>query len=177
MISAVFLDRDGTIIRDTAYIGDPGDVHLVEGAADAIRRLNATGIPVIVVTNQSGIGRGLYTEQDYERVRRRLELLLAETETHIDASYHCPHHPDAKCDCRKPGVSLFRKAAADHQIDLTKAFYVGDRVRDVQPAETLGGRGILVLSESTPPDERHGTGSAAIVGSLAEAVDLIIAAS
>jgi len=153
---AVFLDRDGTIIRDTSYVREPDDVELLPGAAAAIRRLNERGLPVIVVTNQSGIARGLLTEQDYERVRRRLDMLLEAEGAHIDASYHCPHHPDfsGPCECRKPRLKLFKQAAAEHGLDLGRSFYVGDRRRDVEPVRQTYGQGILIQRESTPPEDR-----------------------
>jgi D-glycero-D-manno-heptose 1,7-bisphosphate phosphatase len=153
---AVFLDRDGTIIRDTAYVRDPDDVELIPGAAASIRRLNERGLPVIVVTNQSGIARGILTEQDYERVRMRLDKLLAAEGAHIDASYHCPHHPDysGPCQCRKPGLKLFKQAAEEHGLDLGTSFYVGDRRRDVEPVRQTYGQGILIQRESTPPEDR-----------------------
>src|ERR1043165_2101603 len=116
---AAFLDRDGTIIRDTEYLRDPEQVELLPGAAQAIRRLNDAGWPVIVVTNQSGIARGLLTEQDYERVRMRLDKLLAGEGAKVNATYHCPHHPDmtGPCDCRKPGVKLYADAARTLDLD------------------------------------------------------------
>jgi len=154
--AAAFLDRDGTIIRDTAYVRDPDDVELLPGVAPAIRRLNDRSLPVIVVTNQSGIARGLLTEQDYERVRMRLDKLLAAEGARIDATYHCPHHPDfsGPCNCRKPGLELYLRAAADHGLDLARSFYVGDRMRDVEPTLQLHGQGIFILCQSTPPEDQ-----------------------
>jgi histidinol-phosphate phosphatase family protein len=188
--AAAFLDRDGTIIRDTRYVRDPDDVELLPGVAAAIRRLNERAVPVIVVTNQSGIARGLLTEQDYERVRMRLDKLLAAEDARIDATYHCPHYPDVSgpCDCRKPGPRLYRQAAREHGIDLTRSYYVGDRLSDVEAPKTIGGNGIFILSDSTPPRDRvpaeqktivvpTGTGEYVIpvVRSLPEAVDHILA--
>src|SRR4051812_39158946 len=100
---AAFLDRDGTIIRDANYVRDPLDVELLPGAVDAIRRLNDARVPVVVVTNQSGIARGLLDHDDYEAVRARIDSLLAEGGATITATYMCPHHPDidGQCDCRK----------------------------------------------------------------------------
>ena len=172
---AAFLDRDGTIIRDANYIRDPRDVELLAGAAEAIRRLNAHGVTVVVVTNQSGIGRGLFTMNDYQAVRARVEALLAESGARIDATYVCPHHPDATgpCQCRKPGTALFRKAIAELALDPASSVYVGDRWRDVAPALTLGGLPVLLDVVSTPADDRidalrNGVATAA---SLGEAVD------
>jgi len=176
---AVFLDRDGTIVHDPDYLRNPDDVELLPGAARAIARLNARGLPVIVVTNQSGIARGLFTHDDYDVVRLRLDELLAAQGAHVDASYYCPHHPDytGACDCRKPGTLLYRQAAASHAIDLACSVFVGDRWRDVAPALELGGRGILVAGPSTPLDDvRRAEARAEVVSSLDQAVDLIFAA-
>lgn len=172
---AAFLDRDGTIIRDANYIRDPRDVELLPGAAAAIGRLNAHGVAVVVVTNQSGIGRGLFTIKDYEAVRARVEALLAESGARIDATYVCPHNPDVTgpCQCRKPGTALYRKAIEELALDPASSVYVGDRWRDVAPALTLGGLPVLLDMAWTPADDRidalrNGVVTAA---SLAEAVE------
>lgn len=177
MTGAAFLDRDGTIIRDTEYLRDPEQVELLPGAARAIRRLNDAGIPVIVVTNQSGIARGLLTEQDYERVRMRVDKLIAAEGARIDASYHCPHHPDfsGPCECRKPGIKLYSDAARDHALDPAASWFVGDRIRDVSPGDHFGGRTVLLLVESTPDADRAAAAGRLSASSLAEAVDLILA--
>ena len=161
---AVFLDRDGTIIEDTGYIAHPDAVRLLPGAATAIARLNSAGIPAIVVTNQSGIARGLLDESAYEAVARRLEALLAAWGARLDADYHCPHHPDftGTCECRKPGPLRYRRAAADHGLDLARSWWVGDRERDVVPAARFGGRGVLI---GRPP---------AVARDLSAAVDIIL---
>ena len=174
---AAFLDRDGTIIRDTEYLRDPDQVELLPGAAVAIRRLNDAGWPVIVVTNQSGIARGLLTEQDYERVRMRVDKLIGAESAKIDASYHCPHHPDitGPCDCRKPGVKLYRDAAEAHDLDTKRSWYVGDRLRDVAPGDHFGGRSVMLLVESTPDADRVAAANRRTAASLAEAVDMILA--
>jgi histidinol-phosphate phosphatase family protein len=153
---AAFLDRDGTIIRDASYVRDPDVVELLPGAAAAIRRLNERGVPVVVVTNQSGIARGLLGADDYERVRARLDALLAAEGARIDATYMCPHHPDVggPCDCRKPGLALYRQAAAEHGLDPAASLFTGDRWRDVVPARTFGGVAILLDVASTPAGDR-----------------------
>jgi D-glycero-D-manno-heptose 1,7-bisphosphate phosphatase len=177
---AVFLDRDGTIIHDAEYVGDPADVRLLPDAARAIARLNALGLPVIVVTNQSGIARGVLTTSDYEAVRRRLDVLLAAEGARIDASYMCPHHPDftGSCDCRKPGTLLYRQAAAERDIDLSRSAFVGDRWRDVAAALELGGRGILIAGPATPAeDRRRAEADVEVVDSLDSAVERIAGAA
>ena len=153
---AAFLDRDGTIIRDANYIRNPDDVEVLPGVAAALRELNERGVAVIVVTNQSGIARGMLTTRDHEAVTRRLDALLGAEGARIDATYMCPHHPDVTgpCECRKPGLSLYRKAIHDHQLDPARSAYVGDRWRDVAPALILGGMPILLDVASTLEEDR-----------------------
>jgi D-glycero-D-manno-heptose 1,7-bisphosphate phosphatase len=174
---AVFLDRDGTIIEDVNYPSKPEQVRLLPGAAAAIRRLNEARIPVVAVTNQSGIARGLLTLADYERVHARMNELLNAERARIDASYLCPHHPDftGRCECRKPGTLLFRRAADDLDLDLASSWFIGDTLRDVSPATALGGTGILVASAATSEaDVRAGRAEFTVARSLDEAVDQIM---
>ena len=140
---AVFLDRDGTIVEDPGFLHEPGKVRLLPGAADAIHRLNEAGWLVITVSNQSGIARGLYDVATYSAVQRRLVELLAAHGARLDGAYFCPHHPEitGPCECRKPGVRLFRDAQAALGLDLARCYWVGDRLSDVQPARALGGEG------------------------------------
>ena len=152
--TAVFLDRDGTIIEDAHYLSRVEQLKLLPGAADAIARINSQLIPVIVVTNQSGIARGIFTVDEHEHVTRKLSELLAEQGARIDAWYFCPHAPEDACDCRKPGTLLFRQAKQDHpEIDLARALYLGDKIRDIEPGLALGGTGILIPSPETPKSE------------------------
>ena len=175
--AAVFIDRDGTLIRDLHFIGKPEQVEVVAGAAHAVKRLNDAEVPVIIVTNQSGIARGFFSEVDYNRVQERTEDLLAEGGARIDASYMCPHHPDytGLCECRKPATLLFRRAAYEHHLDLARSWYVGDKERDVLPALELGGVGILVPSAETPMAEiERARKVQRVAPSLDAAVDQII---
>ena len=143
---AVFLDRDGTLILERDYLADPEGVTLVPGALEALRLLRDAGFILVVVTNQSGIGRGLYGLEDYHAVAGRVERLLGSHGIRLHGTYFCPHYPDVTgpCQCRKPATGLFRAAAKDLGVDLASSFFVGDRVRDVLPARELGGTGILV---------------------------------
>jgi D-glycero-D-manno-heptose 1,7-bisphosphate phosphatase len=146
---AVFLDRDGTILEEVEFLHDPAAVRLLSGAAPAIRRLNDARWPAVLVTNQSGIARGLYTADAFYAVQRRIDELLRAGGAHLDAVFFCPHHPDftGPCQCRKPGTKLFRDAQTQlGGIDLAHSWYVGDRVTDVIPAATLQGHGMLVLT-------------------------------
>lgn len=177
-IPAVFLDRDGTLIADRHYIRDPAGVELLPGAGRALARLNRAGIPVVVVTNQSGIGRGYFTFADYERVAARLDELLAVEEAKLDAVYVCPHAPSTEtpCACRKPGLLLFERAIREHGISGTASFFIGDRWRDVAPARAFGGRGILVPTPATPDSELElAARDAETATSIDEAVTRVIA--
>ncbi|HET8654409.1 MAG TPA: HAD family hydrolase [Longimicrobiaceae bacterium] len=172
----VFLDRDGTIIFDRHYPADPDQVELLPGAAAAIARLNETGLPVFVVTNQSGIGRGMYTEADFRAVQARMEALLAEAGALVQGTYHCPHAPDRQppCDCRKPAAGLFERAAAEHDLDLARSAFVGDRLRDVLPAVRFGGRGVFLRGPGTSGEPSEAPAGVPEMSSLAEAVDWLL---
>lgn len=176
---ALFLDRDGTINVDTIHVSRPDNVRLIPGAASAIARVNAVGMPIIVISNQSGIGRGIFTVDDYESVRVRVDELLAAAGARVLTTYYCPHNPELApgCECRKPGPALYRQAAAEQNIDLASSWFVGDRLRDILPAKTFGGRGILVPSDTTPGgDVVAARDGFAISTSLGAAVDRILSA-
>ena len=145
---AVFLDRDGTLITERRYLADPDGVALVPGAERALGRLRKAGFGLVVVTNQSGIARGLYTLDDYHAVAARLDAILAEAGVPPDGTRFCPHHPDVTgpCACRKPGTGMYLDAAGELGLDLETSWYVGDKITDVLPALELRGRGILVRS-------------------------------
>lgn len=174
---AVFLDRDGTVIAEADYLADPDGVELVPGAAEAIRRLRTAGFAVVVVTNQSGIARGLYEESDYHAVARRLDGLLADRGARPDATYYCPHHPDftGPCECRKPGTGLYRRAARELDLDLGASFYVGDKPTDVEPARILGGTGILVRTGYGAAAESEVPDGVEVVDDVVSAADLVLA--
>lgn len=148
--SAAYLDRDGTLIRDVGYPSDPDRVELLPGAARAVRALNRAGVPVVVVTNQSGIGRGLLTEEEFRAVQAEAERQLAERGARVDAVRHCPHRPEEGCGCRKPKTGMHRDAAGELGVEPGEALYVGDRPGDVLPAERSGGTGLLLLSPGEP---------------------------
>lgn len=143
---AVFLDRDGTIIEEVGYLKDPSQARLIPGAAEGIRRLNEAGVPVVVVTNQAGVGRGYFPESAVAAVHAEVARQLLAQGARWDAAYYCPHHPDAGCDCRKPSPGMLRKAAAEHGLDLAGSFVVGDKVSDLKAGAPLGCRTVLVLT-------------------------------
>ena len=175
---AVFLDRDGTIVEDPGFLHEPEKVKLLPGAAEAIRRLNEAGYRVVIVTNQSGIARRRYTVADYQAVQQRLGALLTAHGARIDGAYFCPHHPllSGPCECRKPGLKLFREAQAEFDIDFTRSWWVGDRLSDVQPARLLGGEGILVATgEGNLHQGQARALDVMVVADLGRAVDKILA--
>jgi D,D-heptose 1,7-bisphosphate phosphatase len=161
---AVFLDRDGTLIEDTGYLSDPAKVSVFPEVPAALRRLKDAGFLLIINTNQSGIGRGYYTERDYEVVT---EAMRGELRVPIDGIYHCPHAPQSGCSCRKPAPGMLLRAARDHKIDFVRSWTVGDRERDVLAGLALGCRGVYIGTGPTPPGAQH-------CRDLAEAVDLIL---
>ncbi len=174
---AAFIDRDGTLITDAHYLSRPDQLRLIPGVSDAIRALNEAAIPVIVVTNQSGIARGYFTPEQYCDVERALGEMLREAGALLAGSYHCPHLPEISgpCECRKPGVALFQLAAEEHGLALERSLYVGDRWRDVSPALELGGTGVLVPAASTPPDEYDLAAAHSMVApDLAAAVEIFL---
>jgi D-glycero-D-manno-heptose 1,7-bisphosphate phosphatase len=174
---ALFTDRDGTLIRDVHYLRDPARVELLPGAVEFLRRFRDAGFALVVVTNQSGIARGLLTAEEYESVRARLDELLAEQGVVLDASLHCPHHPDhgGACRCRKPGTLLFEQAQHRLDLDLAASVLVGDRWRDVAPAIALGARGILVAGPETPHEDLEMARTAVdVVDRLADAARLAL---
>lgn len=176
--SAAFLDRDGTLIHDAHYLRDPALLRIIDGVPAALRTLRDAGYALIVVTNQSGIARGLLSEADYEAVRARLDALLAEHGITLDASYHCPHEPSISgpCYCRKPGTLLYRQAIERFGIDATRSAFIGDRWRDVAPGLELGGTGVLIPGANTPAEDiTQAERNAAVARTLAEAVSLVLA--
>ncbi|MGH7651680.1 MAG: D-glycero-alpha-D-manno-heptose-1,7-bisphosphate 7-phosphatase [Gemmatimonadaceae bacterium] len=174
----VFMDRDGTVIEDAHYIKSPARVRLLPGAAEAVKKLNDAKVLVIVVTNQSGIGRGLISVADYEAVRNRFHELLSEQGAHIDASYYCPDRPDQPnaSGCRKPATKMFEEAMRQFNIDPENAAYIGDRWRDVVASIKLGGRAIMIDSPMTTHDDRRQAreNGIATAASLREAVNVLL---
>ena len=142
----VFVDRDGTLVVERGYLSDPADLELLPGTADALHDLKAGGLAVVVVSNQSGVGRGLFPlTRVYEAMARlRVELRAAGVE--LDGVYFCPHRPEEGCACRKPGTLLLERAAEDHLLALRGSFMVGDKRIDAETGQRAGARGVLVRS-------------------------------
>lgn len=174
---AVFLDRDGTVVQEAHYLADPEKVALVDGAAEALQRLRAAGFALVLVTNQSGIARGLYSAEDYHAVAKRLDEVLAEAGTEVDGTYYCMHHPDhsGPCDCRKPATGMYERAVRELALEPTASWYVGDKITDVLPAKVMGGRGILVRTGYGRDHEEDLPHGVVAVDDLAAAATLILA--
>ncbi|OQX12972.1 MAG: D,D-heptose 1,7-bisphosphate phosphatase [Desulfobulbaceae bacterium A2] len=150
---AVFLDRDGTINEQMGYINHISRFHLLPEAAAGIRLLNEAQVPVVVVSNQSGLARGYFPPSLLDEVHALMHEQLAQAGAHVDAVYYCPHHPEAvqqefraACDCRKPKPGMLRRAAADMGLDLRRSFVVGDRWSDLKCAVGVGATPVLVLT-------------------------------
>ncbi|HEB70371.1 MAG TPA: D-glycero-beta-D-manno-heptose 1,7-bisphosphate 7-phosphatase [Desulfobulbus sp.] len=167
-VPAVFLDRDGTINEQMGYINHISRFHLLPGVASAIRRLNEEHIPVIVVTNQSGLARGYFPEELLTAVHEKMHQQLADKGAHVDGVYICPHHPEAKearfrldCTCRKPKTGLLEQAAQELNINLESSFMVGDRWSDLRCGVKAGATPVLVLTG-------YGRGDFQYIGPLQE---------
>jgi D-glycero-D-manno-heptose 1,7-bisphosphate phosphatase len=184
----VFLDRDGTMIEDADYLADPAGVRVLPGVPDALRRLRAAVRELVVISNQSGIARGLLTELDARRVNAEVDARLRAEGVDILDWLYCPHLDGpvatvdayrSACACRKPKPGMLEEAARRHGLDLAGCVVVGDKLDDVNAAKAVGGRGVLVLTgkgrefvaKGRPPE------AAAVVEGLKEAADWILSSS
>jgi len=174
---AVFLDRDGTIIQKISYLHDPDGVELLDGAAEALALLRQHGFLLVIVSNQSGIGRGLLTFDDLVRVHDRLMACLAERGVEPDGTYYCPHAPWERCECRKPMPGLLLQAARELRLDLRRSFMIGDAPNDIEAGRRAGCKTILVTwaepSEPLPQSDSE-SGPHAITSNLLQAARWIL---
>ncbi|MDH4196466.1 MAG: HAD family hydrolase [Candidatus Aminicenantes bacterium] len=182
---AVFIDRDGTLNEDVGYPGRPDQVRIFEASFEAVRRLNRAGFAAVVVTNQSGVGRGYFREEDVRTVHRALAEAMAARGAHLDAFYYCPHHVGSKdpayaldCDCRKPRPGMGRRAAADLGLDLAASYMIGDKVEDIEFGTAVGAASILVLTGYGEQSRRRltelGRAPAFVATDVLAAVDWIL---
>jgi D-glycero-D-manno-heptose 1,7-bisphosphate phosphatase len=183
---AVFIDRDGTLTEEVGYVNHPSRLRLLPRSGEAIRRLNASGVAAVVVTNQAGVARGYFSEDVLCATHESLVAQLEDAGARLDGLYFCLHHPTegeppyrAACDCRKPAPGLLTRAAADLDLDLVASTMVGDRSSDLVAARTVGARGVLVLTGygrgeweyrrahfNVPPDH--------VAGDLLDAVEWVL---
>jgi D-glycero-D-manno-heptose 1,7-bisphosphate phosphatase len=176
---AVFLDRDGTVADEVGYVNHIERFNIFPFAAPAIRRLNEARIPVIVVTNQSGVARGFFPESLIGKIHEKMKKQLAAGGAHVDGIYYCPHIREHNCRCRKPFPGMLEKAAEEHKLELTGSTLVSDRYDDIAMAHGEGCRSILVLSGYGRGEyEWNGKGWPRmpdhVVENLAAAVDIIL---
>ena len=142
----LLLDRDGTLITEQEYLKDPGKVRLLPGVAPALKRLLRAGFPLVVITNQSGVGRGWISARDVKHVNKRLESLLRQRGVRLDGIYWCPHKPSQGCACRKPKLKLVKQAARALGRTWRGSLSIGDKWSDVELGQNTGGQGVLVLT-------------------------------
>ncbi len=182
---AIFIDRDGTINEDSGYVSAPDDLIIYPFAAEAVRLINESNLKAIVITNQSGIARCIYTEATLDSIHERMREELARGGARIDGIYYCPHHPRIgddryrkMCDCRKPGTGMLVQAAREHAIDLTRSYVIGDKASDINLATNAGARGVLVMTgygrETLANQDRWPCAPAIIADDLLDAVKRIL---
>jgi D-glycero-D-manno-heptose 1,7-bisphosphate phosphatase len=186
---AVFLDRDGTINEEVGYLDSLDKFKIIPCAYEAIRLINESGMKAVVISNQAGVARGLFTEDFVKITHEHLLAALRQKKAHIDNFYYCPHHPTEgikiyrqNCNCRKPAPGMLLQAAQDLNIDLTKSYLVGDRFRDMEAAKKVGVKGVLVktgygqkLLQDDGPDEATEEGKPDFIAAdILEAVKWIL---
>jgi heptosyltransferase-2 len=173
----VFLDRDGTLNPDPGYIGSPDQFELFPGVAAALARLTGAGARLVVVTNQSGVGRGLFSSTNLDAIHAKLRRLLYDAGASLDAIYVCPHHPDEGCRCRKPETGMVDQAVRELGIDLSRSYLIGDHAKDMELAKRVGAKRVWVTTSEHGVLALTGSGEAAamVVQSLDEAVTWILA--
>ncbi|MBI4678714.1 MAG: HAD family hydrolase [Elusimicrobia bacterium] len=175
---AVFLDRDGVLVEDTDYVHRVRALRVLPGAAEAVRRLNKAGLKVVVVSNQSGVGRGFFSLRTLQRINRALKERLDRGGARLDALYYCPHPPAGKggkgCACRKPRTALIERAAKRFGIELGGCYMVGDSTTDLVTARNAGCVGILVRTGKGGRDGRFKAKPHVVCRDLLEAVEWIL---
>jgi heptosyltransferase-2 len=175
--ATVFLDRDGTLNPDPGYISSPDQFELFPGVAAALARLTRAGARLVVVTNQSGVGRGLFSSADLEAIHAKLRRLLQDAGVSLEAIYVCPHHPDERCACRKPETGMIDRAVRELRIDLSRSYLIGDHAKDMELAKRVGAKRVRVTTGEHGAEALSETGNdrAVIAPSLDEAVTWILA--
>lgn len=169
--SVIFLDRDGTINKDLGYLRDPNQVRILPGVVDALSLLQEKGWPLVIITNQSGIGRGYYELHDMRAIQEMIEAELKSSGIVFDGFYFCPHTPDEHCNCRKPEPGLLLQAASEMGINLNNSWMIGDKPSDVLAGQRAGCQSILIGtgqdSYNLPPE---------LIGTILYKADLLAAA-
>jgi histidinol-phosphate phosphatase family protein len=171
---AVFIDRDGTIARDVPYCSRPEDFELFPDVPQAIKQLNQGGFKVVVITNQSGVGRGKFTEETLGQIHQKMLNEFKKQGARIDSIYYCPHHPDDNCECRKPKTLLFQRAAHDLNIDFTRSYMIGDMQMDVDAGKAIGCQTVLITAGLPKVNSNDNKSPDYVVDNFPEAVNLVL---
>jgi histidinol-phosphate phosphatase family protein len=179
-VPVVYLDRDGTLNFDPGYLNQPEQLRLLPGVGPAVARLNRAGFKTVVLSNQSGVARGLITQDQLEAIHQRLRELLAEDGAWLDGIFICPHHPDERCICRKPAPGLVHRALQELGVFPGNAIVIGDKATDVELARNVGALAVFVRSGSAPEEEQarmveRGLAPDYVARDLTEAVRWILA--
>lgn len=179
MHKAIFMDRDGTISEEVGYMYHAGLYRPYPWAASAVRRINESGMKAVLITNQSGVGRGYFDEAMVHQVHDILLAELARSNAKLDAIYYCPHHPDADCNCRKPQPGMLIRAKEELDIDLSQSYVIGDKHLDVETAYAAGAKSVLVLTGYGQTElDKHKTDKhqpTYVAENLMDAVEAIVA--
>lgn len=141
---AVFIDRDGTINVDVHYLNEPDRFEMYPGIGEGVKKLKDSGFKIIVITNQSGIARGYFTEKQLSKIHERMKKEFLKFNVTLNGIYYCPHHPEDSCNCRKPNIGLFEKAIKEHNIDVKKSFMLGDKILDIGAGKKISVRTVLI---------------------------------
>ena len=172
------MDRDGTVSEEVGYMYHAGLYKVFSWTGPAIRRINQHGMKAVLITNQSGVGRGYFDELSVDEVHERLRAELALYSATLDGVYVCIHHPDAGCDCRKPNPGMLLQAQRDLDIDLARSFVIGDKYLDIETAHNVGAKGVLVLTGYGREEQWKHQADAMqpdlVASNLMEAVDAIL---
>ncbi len=171
---AVFLDRDGTIAEDVHYCSRVEDFKILPGVPQGIQLLNEHGFKVVVITNQSGIARGYFTEETLSLIHQRMKDELTRYNAWVDAIYICPHHPEERCECRKPKPTLLLQAAKEMDIALQFSYMVGDDIKDIEAGRAAGCKTIMVTTGPNQGNSQTGKPPDYISSNLYEAVEWIV---
>lgn len=177
--AAVFLDRDGTLIRDVGYLSRLEQLEILPRGAEALKLLRASGLKLVVITNQSGVARGMLTEQELGKIHEVLRETLAACGAPVDAIYYCPHHPSEgldryriACNCRKPNVGMVLRAAEDLRLDLGASYVIGDQAIDMELAGRIGAKGVWIDGGAASPQAPM-TPVCYVAGSLWQAAEWV----
>ncbi len=180
-MKALFIDRDGVILKEKNYVYRQEDAEFLPGVFEALKKATASGYRIIIVSNQSGIARGLYTEKDYLKLEKWLETKFEENSVKIDGVYYCPHHPEASvkkykkdCECRKPKPGMILKAAKEHNLNLAESFMIGDKTTDVEAGKNAGCKTILVKTGYAGKDSESKLKPDFVADDLLSAVEIIL---